>query len=86
VALLPFVTVQANGKEILAQPGSTLGQALREAGEADLEVIVATLRVERDYAGGLIPVEVEAQTGRSGLLELNLRGGESISWQTESGQ
>lgn len=86
VALLPFVTVQANGKEVLAQPGSTVGQALREAGEADLEAITATLRVERDYAGRVTLVEVEAETGRSGLLELNLQGGEAICWQTESGQ
>ncbi|MDA0205830.1 MAG: hypothetical protein O3A53_08490 [Acidobacteria bacterium] len=83
VALLPFVTIQANGEEILAPPGSTVGQALREAGETDLETITATLRVERDYAGQLTPVAAEA--GRSGLLELNLLGGESISWQTKHG-
>jgi len=84
VALLPFVTVRANGKEILAQPGSTVGQALREAGKTDLEAITATLGVERDYGGRLTSVEAEA--GRREILELNLLGGEAISWQTKTGQ
>lgn len=84
VALLPFVAVQANGKEILAQPGSTVGQALREAGETDLEAITASLRVSRDYAGRSTPVESEA--GRSELLGLSLLGGEIISWRTVLGQ
>jgi hypothetical protein len=81
VALLPFVTVQANGKEVLAQPGSTVGQALREAGETDLETIAATLTVAREYAGR--PVPVESESSRSDLLDLNLLGGEVISWQTK---
>lgn len=84
VALLPFVVVQVNGKEVLAQPGSTVGQALREAGESDLEGITASLRVSRDYAGRLTPVEAAA--GRSELLGLSLLGGEAISWQAEPGQ
>jgi hypothetical protein len=81
VALLPFVTVQANGKEVLSQPGSTVGQALREAGETDLETIAATLTVAREYAGR--PVPVECESSRSDLLDLNLLGGEVISWQTK---
>ena len=48
VVLLTLVTVQPNGKENLAQPGSTVGQALREPGETDLETITATLWLERD--------------------------------------
>ncbi len=84
VALLPFVSVQANGKEVLAQPGATVGDALREAGETDLDAITASLRVSRDYAGRLTPIE--AEVGRSELLELTLLGGESISWQTKSKQ
>lgn len=78
VALLPFVMLQANGREILAQPGSTVRQALREDGLTDLAAITGALRVERDYAGSLTPVEAEA--GRNELLELGLVGGEAISW------
>jgi len=81
VALLPFVAVRANGKEILAQPGSTVGQALREAGESDLEAITDSLMVSRTMPVGLAPVEAAA--GRSGLLGLGLLGGEVISWQTK---
>ena len=84
VALLPFVSVQANGKEILVPPGSNVRQALREAGETDLEAVAETLRIERDYAGRLTPVEAD-QDGRV-LLELGLLGGEAISWRTKSGR
>lgn len=78
VALLPFAMVQANGTEVLVQPGSTVRQVLREAGESDPEALTASLAIERDYAGRLTPVEADA--GRSELLEVSLLGGETIFW------
>jgi hypothetical protein len=78
VALLSFVAVWTNGEEVLTQLGSTVRQVLQEAGHADAEAVAETLTVERDYGGRLTPVE--AQAGGPDLLELNLVGGEAISF------
>lgn len=84
VALLPFVMVQANGREVLVQPGSTVREAVLETGVSDPDGIAASLTVEREYAGRLTPIE--AEEARSELLGLILLGGETITWQTDPGR
>lgn len=77
VAVVAFFAVQVQGKEVLLHPGTTLAQALREAG-ADLEQALATLAVRKPYGKRLAPVEALGAT--RDLLALPLSGGEKIDW------
>lgn len=75
VALLPFVTVRLNDREIAVPPGSTVRRAIGEVG-VSVETTLPSLTVERDFIGRLTPVEGD----RIALLELRLLGGERIRW------
>jgi hypothetical protein len=77
VAVVAFFAVQVQGKELLLHPGTTLAQALREAG-ADMEQALATLAVRKPYGKRVAPVEALGAT--RDLLALPLSGGEKIDW------
>jgi hypothetical protein len=78
VAIVAFLQITVQGKEVLAQPGETLDSALREGGADHPEEILSTLVVRKPYDGRLTPVEFSRAT--PDILELPLAGGEEIHW------
>jgi hypothetical protein len=78
VAILVFLRVTVQGREVLAHPGDTLDSALREAGAADPAEILSTLVVRKPYEGRLTPLEFSRAA--PDILDLPLAGGEEIRW------
>jgi hypothetical protein len=80
VAVLPHVSVNVNGREILLVYGNVrVSQAIREAGEKDPQRTLPTLTVERWYGSKRVPVQFDRNS--SEILGLTLTGGESIRWR-----
>jgi hypothetical protein len=77
VAVVAFIPVQVQGKEVLVHPGATLANALREAG-AEVGQVLPTLVVSKPYGGDLAPVKALGE--KTDLLRLPLSGGEQIRW------
>jgi len=77
-AVVPHLVVTAGGAEIAVIAGGTVRDALKAAGVAQPASVVATLRVQRHFAGKLSPVVFERN--REEILELPLAGGEDLRW------
>ncbi len=77
VNLLPPITV--NGDEVMVKWGATVGEAIREAGERQVELVLPKLAVYKRYRGQPVPVEFE-RTSPS-ILNLILTGVETLSWR-----
>lgn len=77
-AVVPHLLVTAGGTEIPVVAGGTVRDALKAAGVAQPASVVATLRVQRRFAGKLSPVVVERN--REEILDLPLSGGEDLRW------
>jgi hypothetical protein len=78
VAIVAFLPVTVQGKEVRVHPGAVLGHALSEAGLASPAQVLPTLLVRKLYEGRLTPVEF-SKTGFD-ILALPLSGGEEIRW------
>jgi len=78
VAIVAWLRVTVQDKEVLVHPGATLGNALREAGANDPEEVLPTLAVRKPYEGRLTPVAFPRAT--RDILALPLSGGEEIRW------
>jgi hypothetical protein len=78
VAIVAFLRVTVQGKEVLVHYGETLESALREAGADHAEETLGTLAVRKLYEGRLRPVEFSRAS--SDILALPLAGGEEIRW------
>lgn len=77
VAVVVFLPVRVQGKEVLVHPGATLASALREAG-AEADLVVPSLSVQKPYGRRLAAVEALGE--KRDLLALPLSGGEEIRW------
>jgi hypothetical protein len=77
VAVVAFIPVRVQGKEVLIHPGATLAGALREAG-ADVDQALPTLGARKPYGSKL--ASVKALGEKTDLLRLPLSGGEEIAW------
>jgi hypothetical protein len=77
VAVVVFLPVRVQGKEVLVHPGATLASALREAG-AEADLALPTLSVQKPYGRRLAAVEALGE--KRDLLALPLSGGEEIHW------
>src|SRR5262249_18399379 len=71
--------VVVNGKTIMAQWGTTVGGAIREAGERQTNSVLPQLAVHKPYHGR--PAAVEFDRASPAILNLILTGGETISWK-----
>jgi hypothetical protein len=78
VAIVAFLPVTVQGKEVRVHPGAVLYHALREAGVDNPEQLLPTLVVRKLYEGRLTPVEFSKN--EVGILALPLSGGEEIRW------
>ncbi len=77
VAVVAFIPVRVQGKEVLVHPGATLAGALQEAG-ADIDQALPTLVARKPYGRRLAPVRALGE--KTDLLRLPLTGAEEIAW------
>lgn len=78
VAIVAFLRVSVQGREVPVHTGAVLYHALREAGVDNPEQVLETLAVRKLYAGRLTPVEFS--TTGTDIFSLPLSGGEEIRW------
>ncbi len=76
VAVVPHIAVTVNGKEVAIPAGGRLGDALLAAGEKNPQQALATLAVQRFYAGVLTGVDFDR--AEPDILNLPMNGGENI--------
>jgi len=79
VGVNPFLTVSVNGSDVnVSLPGARVAAALQAAGVKNPGAVLAGLRVTKLFHGKPAPVEFDARS--SEILNLQLTGGERISW------
>jgi len=78
VAVVPHIVMTVNGKETPVLAGSRLRDAILAGGEKNPARVLATLSVERFYAGVLTRVDFDRSS--PAILDLPLSGGERIAW------
>ncbi|HWE51053.1 MAG TPA: hypothetical protein VG273_14770 [Bryobacteraceae bacterium] len=79
VAVNSQVAITVNGKELLVNWDTTVGEAIRAAGVRQPNTVLPHLAVEKLYDGH--PAAVNFERSSPAILDLFLRGGESISWE-----
>lgn len=79
VAVNPMITITVNGRESMVNWSSTVGGAIRSAGERQPETLLPRLSVQKPYGGHLAAVNFDRSD--PAILNLVLTGGESISWK-----
>ena len=79
VAVNGLVRVTVNGNEAWVNWGTSVGGAIRAAGERNSSSVLAKLKVETLYRGKLAAVEFDR--AKSNILGLVLTGGEVLSWK-----
>jgi hypothetical protein len=77
VAVNPYLAVMVNGREVRVSVGATLRNAVQAAAGQPQEVL-GTLRVEKPFAGRLLPVEFDGT--KPDVLDLVLLGNEIVRW------
>ncbi len=78
VAVVPYLAVTVNGKEVAVPAGALLATAILASGEHNPEYVVTTLQLRRPYANTLAPVTFDR--AKADILRLPLRGGEDLRW------
>jgi hypothetical protein len=79
VAINPMVAVTINGSEMLLSWGSTVGGAIRFAGEREPNAVLPRLALSRPYRNRTAAIEFDHTN--PAILNLVLMGGELISWK-----
>lgn len=78
VGVNPFLVAAVNGRDVAVPLRSTVGAAIRAAGAGAPEAVLATLAVSKRYSDRVVPVEFDRTSPE--ILNLQLLGGEKISW------
>jgi hypothetical protein len=84
VAVNPMITVNVNGSEVQLNWGSTLGGAIRAAGERQPNLVLPRLSLSKPHTGRLVAVDFDRSDPK--VLDLVMTGGESISWTGSAAQ
>lgn len=80
VGVNPFLRLTVNGAEVRLQPGVRVRNAIIESGgPRRVDDVLSQLRILKPYAGRLVPVEFDRTNPQ--IFDLQLLGGESISWR-----
>jgi hypothetical protein len=78
VGVNPFQVVSVNGRDVTVPVGARLSGAIQAAGMKNPDTILPQLRVTKLFR--CKPTSVEFDRQSDGILNLQLTGGERISW------
>ena len=78
VGVNPFLRVRVNGGDVNVRLPASVAAAIREAGVESPDTILLQLRVTKLFHGRPAPVEFDPKS--PDILNLQLTGGEQISW------
>jgi hypothetical protein len=78
VGVNPFLAVRVNGRDINVRLPASVAAAIREAGVENPDTILPQLRVMKPFHGEPTPVRFDASSRE--ILNLQLSGGEQLSW------
>src|ERR1035438_3185042 len=78
VGVNPFLVVNVNGRDVTVPIGARLSAAIQAAGLKNPDTILPQLRVTRLFRDKPTPVEFDRRSDE--ILNLQLAGGERISW------
>jgi hypothetical protein len=78
VGVNPFLIVSVNGRDITVPVGARLSAAIQAAGMKNPDTVLPELRVKKLFRGKPTPMEFDHQS--DDILNLQLTGGERLSW------
>ena len=79
VGVNPFLAVSVNGRDVnVPLPGARVVNAIQAASVKDFDTVLPQLRVTKLFHGKPAPVEFDPKS--PDILNLQLTGGEQISW------
>lgn len=81
VGVNPYLAVKVNGGEVAIPLGARVSAAIQAAGQKNPDSVLAQLKVLKPFGNKLVPVVFDARSRE--ILNLQLTGGEQISWQTK---
>jgi stringent starvation protein B len=78
----PFLVVRVNGRDVTVPVGARLSAAIQAAGVKVPATVLPHLRVTKLFHGKPSPVEFDRQS--SEILNLQLTGGEKLTWLNDT--
>jgi hypothetical protein len=82
VGVNPFLVVRVNGRDVTVPVGARLSAAIQAAGVKVPATVLPHLRVTKLFHGKPSPVEFDRQSNE--ILNLQLTGGEKLTWLNDT--